>query len=40
VLEIMHSLGFSIPLSEFLAGDGGETEKDLIRSLMKTGSPA
>jgi HEAT repeat protein len=40
VLEIMHSLGFSTPLSEFLAKDGDETDKDLIRSMMKTGSPA
>jgi len=40
VLEIMHSLGFSTPLSEFLAQDGDETEKDLIRSMIKTGSIA
>jgi HEAT repeat protein len=40
VLEIMHSLGFSTPLSEFLAQEGHETEKDLIRSMMKTGSVA
>ena len=37
VLEIMHSLGFSTPLSEFLAQDGDETQKELIRSMMKTG---
>jgi HEAT repeat protein len=40
VLEIMCSLGFSTPLSEFLAQDGDETEKELIRSVMKTESVA
>jgi HEAT repeat protein len=40
VLEIMHSLGFSTPLDEFLAQAGDETEKELIRGLMKTGSVA
>ena len=40
VLEIMHSLGFSTPLSEYLEQEGDETEKELIRSMMKTGSGA
>jgi hypothetical protein len=38
VLEIMHSLGFSTPLIEYLEHEGDETEKELIRSMMKTGS--
>jgi len=38
VLEIMHSLGFSTPLSEYLEQEGDETEKELIRGMMKTGS--
>ncbi|MCK9420118.1 MAG: HEAT repeat domain-containing protein [Nitrospirae bacterium] len=40
VLEIMHSLGFSTPLSEYLEQEGDEAEKELIRSMMKTGSAA
>ena len=36
----MHSLGFSTPLSEYLEQEGDETEKELIRSMMKTGSGA
>jgi len=36
VLEIMHSLGFSTPLSEQLEQEGDETEKELIRGMMKT----
>jgi len=38
VLEIMYSLGFSTPLNEYLQQEGDETEKELIRSMMKTGS--
>ncbi len=38
ILELMYSLGFSTPLSEFLEQEGDETEKELIRSMMKTGS--
>lgn len=41
ILEIMHSLGFSTPLREYLERDGNETEKELLRTiLMKTGSGA
>ena len=40
VLEIMHSLGFSTPLNEYLEQEGDEAEKELIRSMMKTGSGA
>ena len=40
VLEIMHSLGFSTPLSESLEHEGDETGKELIRSMMKTGTGA
>jgi HEAT repeat protein len=40
VLEIMYSLGFSTPLSEHLEQAGDETEKELIRSMMKTGPGA
>lgn len=40
VLEIMHTLGFSTPLSEHLKQEGDEKEKELIRSMMKTGSGA
>jgi hypothetical protein len=40
ILEIMHSLGFSTPLSEYLVQEGDETEKELIRNMMKTGSGA
>jgi hypothetical protein len=36
----MHSLGFSTPLDEFLAQAGDETEKELIRKMMKTESVA
>ncbi len=38
ILEIMHSLGFSTPLNEFLGQEGDETEKELVRSTMITGS--
>ena len=40
VLEIMHSLGFLTPLSEYLEQEGDKTEKEFIRSMMKTGSGA
>jgi HEAT repeat protein len=40
VLEIMHSLGFSTPLSVYLEQEGDEKGKELIRSMMKTGSGA
>jgi hypothetical protein len=40
VLEIMYSLGFSTPLSEHLEHAGDETEKELIRGMMKTGPGA
>ncbi len=36
VLEIMHSLGFSTPLSEYLEQEGDETIKELIRGMMET----
>jgi HEAT repeat protein len=38
ILEIMHALGFSTPLSQYLEQEGDKTEKDIIHSLMKTGS--
>jgi hypothetical protein len=38
VLEIMHSLGFSTPLNQYLEQEGDETEKELVRSMMITGS--
>jgi hypothetical protein len=34
----MHSLGFSTWMNEYLARDGAETEKELIHTMMKTGS--
>jgi HEAT repeat protein len=37
VLELMHSLGFSTWLHEYLAREGAETEKELVRTMMKTG---
>ncbi len=37
ILELMHSLGFSTWLHEYLAREGAETEKELIRTMMKTG---
>jgi hypothetical protein len=40
VLEIMHSLGFSTPLSEHLEKESDEMGKKLVRALMKTGSGA
>jgi HEAT repeat protein len=40
VLELMYSLGFSTPLSEYLEREADETEKELIRAMMKTGSGA
>jgi HEAT repeat protein len=40
VLAIMHSLGFSTPLREYLAREGDETEKELVRGMMKSGSGA
>jgi hypothetical protein len=36
----MYSLGFSTPLSEYLKQEGDETEKEIIRAMMKTGSGA
>jgi HEAT repeat protein len=40
VLEIMHSLGFSTPLREYLEQDSDDTGKEIIRSMMKTGTGA
>lgn len=40
VLEIMHSLGFSTPLSQYLEQEADETEKEVIRSMMRTGPGA
>ncbi len=40
VLELMHSLGFSTWLNEYLAREGADTEKEFIRTMMKTGSGA
>jgi HEAT repeat protein len=40
VLEIMCSLGFSTPLSEYLEQEGDETDKELIRGMMRAGSGA
>lgn len=40
VLEIMHSLGFSTSLNEYLVQEGAETEKEPIRTVMKTGPGA
>jgi hypothetical protein len=40
ILEIMHSLGFSIPLNEYLEQAGDEQGKELIRNMMMTGSGA
>jgi hypothetical protein len=40
VLEIMHSLGFSTPLRQYLEQDGGEAEKMIIRSMMMVESGA
>jgi len=40
VLEIMHSLGFSTPLTEYLQQEGNEKEKELIRGMMTAGPAA
>jgi HEAT repeat protein len=40
ILEIMHSLGFSTSLNEYLVLEDAETERELIRAMMKTGPGA
>ena len=40
VLEIMHSHGFSTPLSQYLEHEGDETAKEVIRDMMRTGTGA
>jgi HEAT repeat protein len=37
ILEIMHALGFSTPLSEYLQQEGNDEEKEIIRGMMQTG---
>jgi len=38
ILRIMHSLKFSTPLTEFLAGNGSERAKDEVRRLIQAGA--
>lgn len=40
ILELMHALGFSTPLDQYLMQQNDETGKELIRGIMEAGSRA